>query len=388
MVKEEELPVQRNLDDVPIAQDEVSRLKLQFLASLNHELRTPLTGILGMTDLLLETELSAEQKDYVGATRSCAENLFEILNATLEFTALSAGNLMLEHTEFHLGDTLRHAAEEYRAQAEAKGLTLRFAIDPALPEFVLGDAVRVRQLLGYLLSNAVKFTHVGGVTVDAAAGAVRDDRVGLTVNVTDTGIGIQEQSLRNVFESFHQLERGLSRNYTGLGLGLALAQKLAAAMDGKIGAESTPGEGSRFWFDLPMRLAEVQVPIMPEKSTGGYRVLVVEDNPVAQEVVRHVLRRRSYTVDFVSSGEEAVEAAGTFRYNLILMDLQMPGMDGLEATRHIRGWSGYANVPIVAFTANASAEYRTICRDNGMQGFVTKPIDGREMLRTLDTLLP
>jgi len=369
-------------------QDELSRLKLQFLASLNHEIRTPLTGILGMTDLLLETALNEEQREYTTAARMCAESLLEILSATLEYTALSAGNVMLEQAEFHLAETLRSAVDGYREQAAQKDLTLRLVLDASVPELAVGDARRVRQLVSYLVSNAVKFTHLGSITVDAFAEPDGADRATLTVSVLDTGIGIAPDALRTIFESFRQLESGLSRSYNGLGLGLALAQKLVGIMGGRIEVESAPSQGSRFWFSIPLQPAEPQARTEAMQPRQDYHLLVVEDNAVAQDVVRHVLKRRPYSVDFVATGEDAVDAAGTTRYDLILMDLQMPGMDGLQASSKIRGIEAYWEVPILAFTANASDEYRSLCRQHGLEGFVSKPIQADEMLRTLDRYLP
>ena len=369
--------------------DELTRLKFQFLASLNHEIRTPLTGIMGMTDLLLETDMSEEQKDYVTAAKVCAESLFEILNATLEFTALSAGNLVLDHSEFAPREVLRNAAEEYRYQSEDKGLILRVIIDPSLPELAFGDALRLRQLVGYLVSNAVKFTHVGSVTVEAAA-EEQENGLSLVIDVSDSGIGIEPQALETIFESFQQLESGLSRNYTGLGLGLALTQKLVSLMGGTIVAESTKGQGSHFSLRIPLTaISESTSSPRPARTPQSlYHLLVVEDNKVARDIVEHVLLRRPYQIDFADCGEAAVDAACQRRYDLVLMDLQMPGMDGIEATAAIRQIQDYDDVPVLAFTASASDEYRNICRLHGMQGFVAKPIQADDMLRTLDTFLP
>jgi CheY-like chemotaxis protein len=389
MLSETNLPPVATQGALVAEPEELARLKFHFLASLNHEIRTPLTGILGMADLLLETDLSVEQKDYVDAAKSCAENLFEILNATLEFTALSAGNLVLERTEFALRDTLRNAVDEYRPLCEEKGLVLRVVLDDALPEFAIGDAQRLRQLAGCLVSNATKFTHIGNVTVDAATEIDPFAGMSLVVTVTDTGIGIEADALATIFESFRQLESGLARNYNGLGLGLAIAQKLANLMGGVIEAHSVEGEGSRFWFRVPLQpvydgqVVSTQV----AKGNGGYRLLVVDDNEVARDVVKHVLMRQPYAVDFADSGPAALQAVKKAQYDLILMDLQMPGMDGLTTTDAIRSTPGHSEVPVLAFTANTYDEIRTLCRTHGMQGFVAKPIRAADMIRTLESIL-
>jgi CheY-like chemotaxis protein len=389
MLSETNLSQIVNQDDVLPEPEALTRLKFHFLASLNHEIRTPLTGILGMADLLLETELSVEQRDYVDAAKACAENLFEILNATLEFTALSAGNLVLEHTEFALRDTLRDVVEEYRPLCEAKDLVLRVVLDDSLPEFALGDAQRLRQLAGCLVSNATKFTHVGNVTVDAAAETDPFAGMSLVVTVIDTGIGIEADALATIFESFRQLESGLARNYNGLGLGLAIAQKLAHLMGGVIEAHSVAGEGSRFWFRIPLQAVHEGQAVGTPVANGenSYRLLVVDDNQVARDVVKHVLSRQPYAVDFADSGPAALNAAKKSHYDLILMDLQMPGMDGLTTTEAIRQTEGHSSVPVLAFTANTYDEVRALCRKHGMQGFVAKPIRAAEMIRTLESIL-
>src|SRR5713226_4780249 len=236
--------------------EDLNELKGQFLASLNHEIRTPLSGILGMTDLLLETELSEEQKDYIGATRQCAESLLETLNATLEYSALSANHLTPEEAEFHLRETLEGAVTEFSSKAESKGLRLICHFDASLPDTVIGDALRVRQLLYHLAGNAVKFTRTGEVEVSAAACEQADATVLVTILVRDTGIGIPADQLSTIFDSFRQLETGLSRRFPGMGLGLAVAQKLASLLRGTLTVESEVGRGSTFSIRLPLRLTE------------------------------------------------------------------------------------------------------------------------------------
>ena len=239
---------------------ELSTLKVRFLTSLNHEIRTPLSGILGLTDLLMETDLSPVQQEYLNATRLCAEQLFEVLNATLEFSALSANHVKIEEVDFHLGETVRGAVIDQLLRAEAKGLNLYCSLDEDLPEVVTGDAVRIKQLLGHLLSNALKFTERGEVEVKARVVPDGDfdsqsGRVLLEIAVRDTGIGIAKERLGRIWESFEQLDGGLSRSQPGLGLGLAIARQLAALLGGAIHAESEPGAGSTFIFRAPVRVS-------------------------------------------------------------------------------------------------------------------------------------
>lgn len=371
--------------------DNLATLKNQFLASVNHEIRTPLSGILGMTDLLLETRLDAEQQDYVATARNCAHDLLNILNATLEFSLLSAGALQLEETEFDAAEVVDGAIREFTPQARAKGIQLAWQPRPPSPEIVLGDPMRFRQLIACLIDNAVKFTLSGAVEVSLEVARDGSGRADASVAVRDTGIGIAPEQIREIFESFRQLSGGLTRTHSGLGLGLAIAQKLAEMMRGEIRVTSELGAGSCFRFHVPFRL-----PSEPAKpgaaqagpSRGDYRVLVVDDNPVACKVVMHALTRNGYQVDRAEDGMAALSAARQMAYDLILMDLQMPGIDGLTATDAIRVLPGYAATPVIAFTADSFTETRVLCREHGMQGFLTKPVDAAELVSTLRHFLP
>ena len=366
--------------------DELSELKGQFLTSLNHEIRTPLSGILGMTDLLLETSLSDEQKEYVGATRLCAENLLEILNVTLEFSALSANHLHLEEGEFSLRETLAGLVSEFAFKAESKNVRLRHNFDRSLPPTVVGDALRVRQLIWHLLGNAVKFTQRGEIEVSASAGKAGPSGVPVIVSVRDTGIGIRPDQVGSIFESFRQLETGLARNYPGLGLGLAVAQKIALLLGGSISVESELGRGSTFTVQVPLRL-----PVDPAAASNPGaprgRVLVVDDDVIARTIVSHVLGRRAVDVDCVRDGPAAINAASRSRYDLILMDLQMPGMDGFQTAHRLRELASHRETPILAVTANCSSDYRDLCMKNGMQGFLSKPVQSSELVQTVEKYL-
>ena len=348
---------------------EIDRLKGTFLANLNHEVRTPLSGIMGMTDLLLETPLDEEQRDYVSTVRLCAENLFHLLNATLEYSALTAGHLKLDETEFVLSEMVDSTLSREREKTDAKGLKLTAALDPALPQTIIGDATRIQDLLGHLLDNAIKFTHRGNVDLKL----IREGQV-LKIEVHDTGIGIAPDRQARIFESFHQIDSGLSRNYPGLGLGLALVQKLLALMGGEIAAVSEPDKGSTFTVRLPIRLPAAAREKTMRSSAGLPAILAVEDNPVGLRVLRHALKGRAVDVDTATDGAEAVRAAAARHYDLILMDLQMPQMDGLEATAAVRRLPGYDSVPILALTANYSDEIRQQCQQHGMQDFLSKPV--------------
>jgi two-component system, sensor histidine kinase len=363
--------------------DELSELKGQFLASLNHEIRTPLSGILGMSDLLLETPLSEEQKEYVDATRLCAENLLEILNATLEYSALSANHIHLEEEEYPLLETLEGVVAQFAFKAKAKGLELRHSFDRNLPEAVIGDALRLRQLVWHLVANAVKFTNKGEVEILASASQTDRGRGEVAIQVRDTGIGIPAGHLSTIFESFRQLETGLSRNYPGLGLGLAVAQKLAILLDGELAVQSEPGKGSTFSLKLPVRLP-VETQLRPVLQRVRGHLLVVDDDSVAQTIASHVLRRHDYDVECVCNGPAAIDKVSRTTFDLILMDLQMPGMDGFQTAKYIRAIPAYAETPIIAVTANCSSDYRDRCMQTGMQGFLAKPVQSRELVKAVE----
>src|SRR5580692_1646766 len=370
----------------PAEPNEIDHLKGLFLASLTHEIRTPLSGILGMADLLLETTLDDEQREYVNAARLCAESLFEILNAALEYSALEAGQVALDESEFSVKETLDAALNPYLQRAQAKNVRLFSTLEAGLPETLVGDAPRLRELLAHLIGNAVKFTHSGivelRVSVDRPPGSAW-----LVVEVRDTGIGIPSDRLDVIFESFRQVDSGLSRNYPGLGLGLALARKLAALMGGRIAVQSTDGVGSTFTVRLPLRQPTAEPAPIPLRTGAGPVILVVEDNPVNLTVLRHTLERREVEVDCAESGRAAIEAASHRKYDLVLMDLQMPEMDGLKATAALRRIPGYETVPIIALTATTSDDLRERCRQAGMQAFLSKPLETSELWTAIGKFL-
>jgi CheY-like chemotaxis protein len=369
----------------PVTGGELERLKGTFLASLNHEIRTPLSGILGMTDLLLETALDEEQREYVSAARLCAESLFEILNATLEYAALEAGHLLIDESEFSLRELIESTLAQQAMKAESKGLKIQAKYDAGLPETMMGDAPRLRQLLSHFLANAIKFTHAGGAELRIG----RDAGDILRIEVEDTGIGIPADQMDKIFESFRQVDSGLSRMYPGLGLGLALAKKLATLMQGEISVASTQGEGSTFTLRIPLRAAETEsepAPAAPRVEAGPI-VLAVEDNAVGLTILKRALERRQVKVDGAMSGAAALTAASQCHYDLVLMDLQMPGMNGLETTQEMRKLPGYAQVPILALTADFSDELRDRCLRQGMQAFLSKPVEAVELWSVVSRFL-
>ena len=383
--------MERNRDQYDMTandSDQLKELKHIFLSSLNHEIRTPLNGIFGLADLLLETKLEGDQKEYVESVRTCAEKLFEVLNATLEYSALSAGNAQLYEAEFRLEDTLAAVVLQHLPKAVDKGLKLLFHCDNSVPETAVGDAIRIREVLNHLLGNALKFTSTGHIDVEVHCAS--GER--LQVIVADTGIGIEPARQAVIFEAFHQLDGGLAREYSGIGLGLAICQKQVQLLGGKLELESKLGAGSTFRFSVPLHLpvaddiAQPQMAKAAAASASAHHasVLVVEDNQVAQRIVHRTLAKHNYHVVSAMSGMEAIKAVESTTFDLILMDLQMPGMDGIEAAFQIRQTQNGKNTPIVAFTANSSAEYREMCRQAGFQGFLAKPVNVVDLVSTVD----
>jgi CheY-like chemotaxis protein/anti-sigma regulatory factor (Ser/Thr protein kinase) len=365
---------------------EIDRLKRQFLAALNHEVRTPLSGILGMTSLLEQSNLNSEQREYVQLTKACAEELYSVLSSTLEFTALAAGDSQVDNSEFLLQEAIESLAAQWLVKARQKGIAFYLRISDDVPEAAKGDELRFRKLLQHLLSNSVKFTEKGQVELAVRVEPhVSDANLFLlTVEIKDTGIGMDGEQIQKIFESFEQLESGLSRRYSGMGLGLTLAQGLTKVMGGDLTVESKPGEGSLFAFTIPLGYSNLETTFV---RPAERKVLVVDDNEAARKVAEAYLKRGGYKVTLATSGAEGLAKAEAERFDLVVMDLQMPGMDGIETTTRLRDISGYERTPVLALTANAGDEYRILCLSQGMQGYLPKPVDSEMLLRTVRQLL-
>jgi len=384
--------------------DFANRAKSEFLATMSHEIRTPLNGIIGFIDLLSDAELDAEQLDYVDTIQASSETLLSVINDILDFSKIESGNLNLELREFNLVPMLRHLSAMFFNQAAEKGVDFEIDIPEEVPRKIQGDETRIRQVLMNLLSNAIKFTEDGKVklSVFLHSGADASGMMELEFEVSDTGIGIEREQLKTLFKPFSQGDTSTTRKYGGTGLGLAICKRLSEAMGGKAWATSSPGEGSSFYVRL--RVAEVAAGEMasssPKEVNGdavsagvdrsSLRAFIAEDNRANQRVIALMLKRLGIQSEAVENGKELLAVMQEKPADLILMDLQMPVMDGLEATAAIRaGEVGEAskNVTIIALTANAMAGDEERCLSAGMNGYLPKPVKIAALEEKLNQLL-
>jgi len=397
------------LREANVRLEEISQLKSDFLANMSHELRTPMNAIIGFSELLSETPLAEEQLDYTRTISQSAASLLSLINDILDLAKIEAGKLELERLPFDLAEVVDNVAAMFKIPAREKGVVVACKIDNRIPKRIMGDSNRLRQVLINLAGNAMKFTEQGGIDIRVDYEREAAGQIVSRFSVHDSGIGIPADRVEAIFEKFTQADGSTTRKYGGTGLGLAICLQLVELMGGRLAVESEVGKGSTFYFVIPLEEAPAEIislkehkAVGREKAVSGGRILLVEDNAVNQRLASILITREGYEVEVASDGAESLEHLRHQTFDLVLMDVQMPNMDGMEATRRIReieadlalrqDYVGLRTLKqplaIVGLTAHARKEDETACYDSGMNGFLTKPIIKAKLAMVLNEMMP
>jgi len=377
--------------------ENASEVKSDFLASMSHEIRTPMNGIIGMTQMLKRTDINAKQKEYINIIDDSATSLLTVINDILDFSKIEAGKLHLEENIFEISEVTEDVVKLLLPEINKKQLSIKTFFDNDLAKSYLGDSTRLKQILINLLSNAIKFTEDGGITISVQKNVNDNLHPSLKISVTDTGIGIEQAKLSSLFSAFTQADSSTTRKYGGTGLGLAISKKLVELMNGSIAVESSPGNGSTFWFTITLgkpsskkaasktNSDQLIAKLKANKFSGS--VLLVEDVEVNQIIARSILEELGFTVTIAQNGQEAIESFSKQEFSLIFMDCQMPVMDGFEATKHIRKLEAGNPTPIIALTALAMKGDSQKCFDSGMDDYISKPYEMNDIISCVNKWL-